>query len=464
MRRGQATLTRSNRTDSGIKSGVCAALLALASACSSNASTPQAVTGAGTFAPPVAGTSLLPSAGTGTAIAGIGSTVIAGTGTIATAGVGSTTAGTGTATTAGVGSVGSAGTKATAGTTASAGTGAAGSGAGGTGAGGAAGSTSGGVTLLDCKAEDGTKEPCGTYTTAAGMKGPGTKVQLGPLGGQMDQNVGKGFENTVSAADQDRTPASCQSFVDLFNQDTQQSKLLLDVKDLDFALYSVYHPANWEAGKKYPIVTWGNGTCAMPEGYGALLRYIASYGYVVFAANSRQVSDLTITPKPMVRALDFAFAANDDANSPYYQKLDTSKVAALGHSQGGAATIATADDKRVNAAIIFNGGSSASKPFLSISGDRDITFIAGADSNALKAGVNAAPKAAYLWYKMIPMTGMYDGHLTLMLQPERVGEPSVQFLNLLLNKDAAAKEWFVGASCKLCNRPTEFEYGQHGLE
>jgi hypothetical protein len=280
----------------------------------------------------------------------------------------------------------------------------------------------------------------------------------------MDKNVGKGFENTISKADQDRTPASCQSFVDLFMQDKQQSKLLLDVKDLDFALFSVYHPANWEAGKKYPIITWGNGTCAMPEGYGALLRYIASYGYVIFAANSRQVSDLSITPKPMVRALDYAFAANEDETSPYYHKLDTTQVAALGHSQGGAATIATADDKRVTAAIIYNGGKSASKPFLTISGDRDIPGIGAGSGADLKPGVDAAPKAAFIFYHMVPMTGQYDGHLTLMLQPERVGDPSIKFMDLLLKQDATAKEWFVGANCKLCNMAANLEFGEHGLD
>jgi hypothetical protein len=393
--------------------------------------------------------------GTTTGAAGTNSVAVAGT-------TGSSTAGTSASAAAG---------RSAASTGASAGTTAAGSGTAGTtaagssatsGAGGSSAPT--GVALLDCKAEDGTTDPCGTYTTAVGSTTPGVKIQLGPLGGQMDKNVGKGFENTISKADQDRTPASCQSFVDLFMQDKQQSKLLLDVKDLDFALFSVYHPANWEAGKKYPIITWGNGTCAMPEGYGALLRLIASYGYVIFAANSRQVSDLTITPKPMVRALDFAFAANEDETSPYYHKLDTTQVAALGHSQGGAATIATADDKRVTAAIIYNGGKSASKPFLTISADRDIPGIGSGSGADLKPGVDAAPKAAFIFYHMVPMTGQYDGHLTLMLQPERVGEPSIKFLDLLLKQDATAKEWFVGANCKLCNMAANLEFGEHGLD
>jgi pimeloyl-ACP methyl ester carboxylesterase len=166
----------------------------------------------------------------------------------------------------------------------------------------------------------------------------------------------------------------------------------------------------------------------------------------------------------MVRALDFAFAANEDETSPYYHKLDTTQVAALGHSQGGAATIATADDKRVTAAIIYNGGKSASKPFLTISADRDIPGIGASSGADLKPGVDAAPKAAFIFYHMVPMTGQYDGHLTLMLQPERVGDPSIKFLDLLLKQDATAKEWFVGANCKLCNMAANLEFGEHGLD
>jgi hypothetical protein len=436
----------------------CAALLFFSACGSAN----QPATKLG---PVAVGGDATSAAGSGTAPAGSNATPTNAAGT-ASAPVTSSSA-------AGANAGAAAGRSAAAGS--SAGTGAAGSGTAGTNAadggdtgGAAAGSSgstgSGGVTLVDCKAEDGTTDPCGTYTTAAGTNTQGMKIQLGPLGGQMDPNVGKGFENTISKADMDRTPASCQSFVDLFMQDPKQSNLLLDVKDLDFALFSVYHPANWQAGKKYPIITWGNGTCAMPEGYGALLRYIASYGYVIFAANSRQVSDLSINPKPMVRALDFAFSANEDETSPYYHKLDTTQVAALGHSQGGAATIAAADDKRVTAAIIYNGGKSASKPFLTISGDRDIPGIGSGSAADLKPGVDAAPKAAFIFYHMVPMTGQYDGHLTLMLQPERVGEPSIKFLDLLLKQDGTAKAWFVGASCKLCNMAANLEFGEHGLD
>ena len=64
---------------------------------------------------------------------------------------------------------------------------------------------------------------------------------------------------------------------------------------------------------------------------------------------------------------------------------------------------------------------------------------------------------------MIPGTGSLDGHLTLMVQPERVVEPTVAWLKVTLNDDTEAKEWFVGPDCKLCNQDADFEFGQNGI-
>ena len=123
--------------------------------------------------------------------------------------------------------------------------------------------------------------------------------------------------------------------------------------------------------------------------------------------------------------------------------------------------MATADS-RIKAAILWNGGSSANgKPFLLVTGDRDI-----GDPNvaSVQSSVQAADKAAYLFYHMVPMEGSAPGHLTLMQQPERVIEPAVAWWKLILNADTEAASFFVGADCKLCGKDAEFEYGAKGLE
>ena len=307
------------------------------------------------------------------------------------------------------------------------------------------------VQLVPCM--QGSEDPCSSIETPYTMK-----VDLGDAGAIMEVNVGQGFETTVASGDSDGG-LQCQLFAALFMQPADQTSALLDTMDLDLALYTVYRPAKLEKGKKYPLLTWGNGTCAQPEGYGTLLRYVASQGYIVVAANSRWVGGNSA----MTKALDFMFAANDDPMSPYYKLIDTDKVGAFGHSQGAMATIAASSDPRIKTAIVFNGGTTeAAKPYLTVSGDRD---IGNPTVDAYSAAVDAAAvPAAWLFYHMVPMTGSLDGHLTLMTQPERVIEPTVAWFDYQLLGDANAKKWFVGNTCKLCGNDAEYEYGEQGLK
>ena len=209
-------------------------------------------------------------------------------------------------------------------------------------------------------------------------------------------------------------------------------------------------------GEKFPLLTWSNGTCAMPEGYGPLLRMVASYGYIVVAANSVQTG--SGNPYPGIKALDFMFAANDDPSSKYYQHIDTDKVGAFGHSQGSSATVTVANDARVKAVILFNGGTNAAKDFLAISGDHDISGSAASYSNAINA---AQVKAAWVFFHQIPAnvgdnppstTGATaPGHLTLMMEPERVEDLTIAWFDMMLKGKDDAKQMFLGDSCTLCS-------------
>ncbi len=319
----------------------------------------------------------------------------------------------------------------------------------------------------NCKSAD--IVPCSSFTTPTG-----TTIELGPYGAQMDVNVGKGFENTVPSSDQGTQPsATCQDFANLFMENAALTTELLTTTmngiTVDFSLYSVYRPAVWPSGP-VPVLTWGNGTCAQPEGYGALLRYVASYGYFVVAANERQVgtNDTTGTgsAQPMLRALDYAAAANMDSTSPYYQKLDMTRVGAFGHSQGGAATQTAASDSRVKDIIIFNAVDSATKPFLTVSGDMDITgFSAAGMSTAINAATVTVP-AAYLYYHNPTGTSAdsLKGHLVLMLTPERVTGPTVAWWEMMFRNSASSKAQFLpSGTCGLCTDSTDYAYGANSL-
>ena len=314
---------------------------------------------------------------------------------------------------------------------------------------GDAGSDAGGIALVGCSPVGATQN-CGTFTTAMGAT-----ITLGPAGASIDPNVGKGFENAIASGDSDNN-FSCNLFAATFGQDPEVTKRSLDITGLKMDLYTVYRPTNWPAEQKLPIISWGNGTCAKPEGYGALLRYIASHGFFVVAPNSRWVGSGSAQRK----AIDFALAANKDPQSPYYQRLDPTKIAAAGHSQGAGGTEAASSDSRILNVILFNGGGSPNKPFLTVSGERDL----GSPTVAtMQRRVDAGTKAAFLYYHMIPGNGGSDGHLTLMTQPERVTGASVAWFKYLLSADPESKDWFVGTSCKLCNQTASYHVGQKGL-
>jgi hypothetical protein len=281
----------------------------------------------------------------------------------------------------------------------------------------------------------------------------GTEIKFGPYGAIMEYNVGKGFEIPVNAAE-----ANCAQTAAAFGEPEDVTKDAADLKDVDLSLYTVYRPACMIDGETYPVITWGNGTCGQTEIYGALLRYVASYGYVVFAANSRYTGG----NGAMTKALDFAEAANKDQNSPYYNRLDLTKIGAMGHSQGGMATATAANDARVKAVIIWNAGTSASKPFLTVSGEHDLTgYTAQSMSRAIQG---AAQPGAYLFYHMVPETGSVSGHLTLTNQPERVVEPATAWWDYILKGDMKARDMFLGMSCGLCGHSDEYDYGEHGLQ
>jgi hypothetical protein len=334
-------------------------------------------------------------------------------------------------------------------------------GAGGTTSGGATGGTAGtggtggtaggtnNFVKCDTKGDGPNLKACGSF-----VGNEGVELQLGPYGGQMEPNVGQGFETTVSILDGD---LACATFIAVFNEDPEASERLNNISNLKLELHTIYKPAVMPPGKM-PIVSWGNGTCSQPEGYGALLRYIASHGILVIAPNNRYVGD----GSPQRKAIDFAFAMNMDSKSPFYQKLDTDKVIAMGHSQGGAGTAAASSDPRIKSVILFNGGTSASKPFLAISGDMDIQGGTAADWAGQVNG-SSQSKAAWMWFHKIVGTGGLSGHLTLMTQPERVAAATVAWIKYTLLDDAESKTYFAGSNCKLCNMAADVEFGQKGI-
>ncbi|MEU7837869.1 MULTISPECIES: alpha/beta hydrolase [unclassified Nonomuraea] len=103
--------------------------------------------------------------------------------------------------------------------------------------------------------------------------------------------------------------------------------------------YKLYYPADLGAGGvKHPIITWGNGTGAVPTQYSGLLNQLASWGFAVVASTDTT----TGTGSEMIAAAQYLIARNTDSSSVFYGKLDVTKVGAVGHSQGAGGSVNTA--------------------------------------------------------------------------------------------------------------------------
>ena len=146
------------------------------------------------------------------------------------------------------------------------------------------------------------------------------------------------------------------------------------VREKSLPDFVVYRPMNIDAAmtvgrpgmfatgqpkkEKLPVLIFCNGGCMDTSiGYENMLTDIASYGYVVVAIGELQMlaqhEKDQHTPSSMVkRALDWICSPA----SPYYNYIDTEKIAAAGHSCGGAQVLANAADPRLKTYLILNAG------------------------------------------------------------------------------------------------------------
>lgn len=150
------------------------------------------------------------------------------------------------------------------------------------------------------------------------------------------------------------------------------------VREKSLPDFVVYRPLNMDAAmiegrprmfetrqlpkKKLPVLVWCNGGCMDTSiGYENMLSEVASYGYVVVAIGEMQMiaqhEKDQHTPSSMVRkALDWIEEQAKTPGSPYHNKIDIDKIAAAGHSCGGAQVLANAADQRLKTYLILNAG------------------------------------------------------------------------------------------------------------
>ena len=138
---------------------------------------------------------------------------------------------------------------------------------------------------------------------------------------------------------------------------------------------TIFRPIELKPGRH--VIIWGNGTGTRPVDYAVTLHQLASYGFVVAAANTPMAG----TGKEMLGCLDWLTAENAREGSVYKGMLDLTKVGATGHSQGANGALMAGRDQRITVTAPIMPGSrdpgpliaAQHGPMLLFSGTGDVT-------------------------------------------------------------------------------------------
>lgn len=212
------------------------------------------------------------------------------------------------------------------------------------------------------------------------------------------------------------------------------------------ANYTVFRPTELAPGGVLnPVVSWGNGGGTTPALY-PLLPHLASHGFVVVASNNT-----TVTGPEVKAGLDWVFEQNQDMQSAFYGKLDANRVAGVGYSFGGLATLANSDDPRYDTIVIVSGGSMAANRAANVAKVHTPAAYFCTDDDASEG--NCA--GDYDALTVPTFFGVIKGseHVGVVIDENvraRLNVAVLAWMRWFLMDDESQRGRFLGESCGLC--------------
>lgn len=187
---------------------------------------------------------------------------------------------------------------------------------------------------------------------------------------------------------------------------------------------------------RFPIISWANGTGCAPSLYDGLLRELASAGFIVIASDETMAADGTA----QIAAIDFLIDENNNKDSDLYNKVNSSKIGVIGHSQGGRSAVnAGAADPRITCVLSLAGSSyteeaaKLSKPVLFMAGTKD--KIVDADRWLVTAYNSVTGPAVYA-----SLNGAV--HITCCSNPTAYSTYAISWFNAWFYNDVNSKSVF----------------------
>ena len=256
-----------------------------------------------------------------------------------------------------------------------------------------------------------------------------------------------------------------------------------------------YYPADLSklAGRKLPVVIWGNGSCLYAGNrYRSFLTDVASHGYLAIAGGPMGAVEVEVGPQsnpaprqggagraapqgaattaPQSRvtvallkeAVDWVVTQNGDSTSRFRNRLDLTHVVSMGHSCGGGLAVQLAsEDVRINGlGIWFSGaglaGARGADPasllkikgsVLLITGEEKLD-IAYASGKTTFEAINHLP-IFYGWQDGLQHIGTFGAR-----NGGDLGVLASSWLDWTTRNDQKAGRMFKGGGCTLCKDPT----------
>jgi dienelactone hydrolase len=219
--------------------------------------------------------------------------------------------------------------------------------------------------------------------------------------------------------------------------------------DPGLALHTIYYPR--EPRAKLGLVVWGNGGCLNDgSNYQDLLSEVAAHGFLVIAngAMSPPALDNDTTAAQLTEAIDWAMAENARAGSKHKDRLDTTQVAAMGHSCGGRQALAVSGDPRVKTSLILNAGGAAPEALAKLHGP--VIYFSGGPSDRAHAGVeNDFKQIGHVPAMYVELDVGHNGTL-FDEKGGAFGRVITQWLRWQLKGSPEGAAWFAGPDCTLC--------------
>lgn len=200
-----------------------------------------------------------------------------------------------------------------------------------------------------------------------------TKQQL-PSTNSVSQNANQTASNSTTVAQ--TTQASSTE-----KTETNQAPQVTDgvgkyTSAFNSTEQAVYYPSELTTSvKTYPIVAFANGTMVSYTFYETLLKEFAKIGYIVVGNSETMSGD----GKAQIASIDFIISENSNPSSVLYGKVNTEKIAVVGHSQGGRSSVnAAAADPRIDCVLSIAGSNyveeaeKLSTPTLFMAGTKDM--------------------------------------------------------------------------------------------